>query len=331
MFQSAPLTKARGDLRLSIWRRQLAMFQSAPLTKARGDGYRARIDCVDAKFQSAPLTKARGDLLGRAKRLSVEGFNPLPSQKQGETQTRVRLKRHRRKFQSAPLTKARGDAREADINPSWISFNPLPSQKQGETWTRAYSYCFWTVSIRSPHKSKGRLASDIGSHSFVLFQSAPLTKARGDTLAAGSALSVEKFQSAPLTKARGDVCRAAHWAAYGGFNPLPSQKQGETHETARGRDTNTVSIRSPHKSKGRPPPPYPKIAASGFQSAPLTKARGDPAQSGQTWPNLCFNPLPSQKQGETRRLTAQGSQVNVSIRSPHKSKGRLLQIIEESI
>ena len=83
-----------------------------------------------------------------------------------------------------------------------------------------------------------------------------------------------------------------------------------------------VSIRSPHKSKGRLKQAEARFADELFQSAPLTKARGDP--SG--WPALperiCFNPLPSQKQGETRLLLGPQPMSEVSIRSPHKSKGR---------
>ena len=64
------------------------------------------------------------------------------------------------KFQSAPLTEARGDA------------------AQGH---RALELARCEVSIRSPHRSKGR---HIGAHTHVisnLFQSAPLTEARGDS------------------------------------------------------------------------------------------------------------------------------------------------------
>ena len=38
-----------------------------------------------------------------------------------------------------------------------------------------------------------------------------------------------------------------------GFNPLPSQKQGETDAYRRDAYRRDVSIRSPHKSKGRHP------------------------------------------------------------------------------
>ena len=66
-------------------------------------------------------------------------------------------------------------------------------------------------------------------------------------------ISPDMFQSAPLTKARGDGFGRGHHAGIRCFNPLPSQKQGETaHQLSRG-DSSIVSIRSPHKSKGRPP------------------------------------------------------------------------------
>ena len=116
--------------------------------------------------------------------------------------------------------------------------------------------------------------------------------------------------------------------AHPGFNPLPSPKQGETPpcgqygtrvsdrvsirspHRSKGRQARrplVVSIRSPHRSKGRPcgrgrfnPLPSPKqgettgTALSLFQSAPLTEARG-----AQVRASLSFNPLPSPKQGET--------------------------------
>ena len=156
------------------------------------------------------------------------------------------------------------------------------------------------VSIRSPHKSKGRpvifglraagrwfqsapLTKARGDDStrprgiyLLLFQSAPLTKARGDPKPPEAPRSTILFQSAPLTKARGDWIRRLIQQRMISFNPLPSQKQGET-----------PGYRS------NPP------AGTRFQSAPLTKARGD---VGGNYTNCCC--------------------IRVSIRSPHKSKGR---------
>ncbi len=133
-------------------------------------------------------------------------------------------------FQSAPLTEARGDQQPKD---GWV--------------------CFHCVSIRSPHRSKGRSA----------------TKGRMGLL--------------PLR-----------------FNPLPSPKQGEMRRQFDQRQFDRVSIRSPHRSKGRftmvlgPPERGLK-----FQSAPLTEARGDTSRSTLIAISTTrFNPLPSPKQGE---------------------------------
>ena len=65
-------------------------------------------------------------------------------------------------------------------------------------------------------------------------------------------------------------------------------------------DVYKVSIRSPHKSKGRPSAGCFLCRSGWFQSAPLTKARGDSYGETIAGEPVSFNPLPSQKQGETR-------------------------------
>ena len=155
------------------------------------------------------------------------------------------------------------------------SFNPLPSQKQGETLAALEGQASAKVSIRSPHKSKGRQGHTPHHEPPDPFQSAPLTKARGDPYGRFLLTILPMFQSAPLTKARGDPCRVDGLPDLHGFNPLPSQKQGETRE---------------------------------------------PAKKNRAC--FCFNPLPSQKQGETPQQRPPNPYRAVSIRSPHKSKGR---------
>ena len=203
-------------------------------------------------------------------------------------------------FQSAPLTKARGDRlpRAANMGDLGVSIRS-PHKSKGRPELAKDNAEIAKVSIRSPHKSKGRLR---------------ITATTGPRL---------QFQSAPLTKARGDKKLALRAFFLRGFNPLPSQKQGET------------------RTRGVGDPPL-RL----FQSAPLTKARGDvcavaprprctsfnplPSQKqGETHGYLTpitlitrFNPLPSQKQGETLRTPYRLSNNAVSIRSPHKSKGR---------
>ncbi len=86
MFQSAPLTEARGDSAVYDEWLEVLMFQSAPLTEARGDIVAETPQGVSNMFQSAPLTEARGDLKENSQLLQpLKGFNPLPSPKQGET------------------------------------------------------------------------------------------------------------------------------------------------------------------------------------------------------------------------------------------------------
>ena len=228
-------------------------------------------------------------------------------------------------------------------------FNPLPSQKQGETISPERVQRVGRVSIRSPHKSKGRQILPVRSVSssvfqsapltkargditrvapafvWTLFQSAPLTKARGDPSASKTRVSNRAFQSAPLTKARGDRRDGEHrGVASQCFNPLPSQKQGETSLAARLVSKVEVSIRSPHKSKGRLGRSYRSICSGVFQSAPLTKARGDAAQPPRCGPPISFQSAPLTKaRGDWRGLKLSEGSPLVSIRSPHKSKGRL--------
>ena len=202
-------------------------------------------------FQSAPLTEARGDCCPLAAASASVCFNPLPSQKQGET----------------PQTGDRSAGRRG--------FNPLPSQKQGETLLVAAPTFGRDVSIRSPHRSKGRPVA--GQHLVeapqVSIRSPHRSKGRHDLVRRLG--HILPFQSAPLTEARGDGQPRARSTTIGSFNPLPSQKQGETAGVEGLLTDIDVSIRSPHRSKGRPSRRIPARATGAFQSAPLTEARGD--------------------------------------------------------
>ena len=84
------------------------------------------------------------------------------------------------------------------------------------------------VSIRSPHRSKGRPIVPTYRFYGNMFQSAPLTEARGDGQAGPVPTATVEFQSAPLTEARGDLIVEVVYRSLNGFNPLPSPKQGET-------------------------------------------------------------------------------------------------------
>ena len=204
------------------------------------------------------------------------------------------------------------------------SFNPLPSPKQGETLRDLLAAGPpELVSIRSPHRSKGRLnqVKKKRARALVSIRSPHRSKGRlddsvspavpsrgfnplpspkqGETEAFALVHRDRLFQSAPLTEARGDKPPFPKLEQDNGFNPLPSPKQGET-----------CDLHRVHPTTDR------------FQSAPLTEARGDlrPAPKKRVGPS--FNPLPSPKQGETATGRFPAPSNRVSIRSPHRSKGR---------
>ena len=227
-FQSAPLTEARGDLRVlcqlvlgsnvsirsphrsegrrKCWNRILVSFEVSIRSPHRSEGRltvspnRTSICSVSIRsphrsegrqpdslpndtvywFQSAPLTEARGD-----RSLHSERKNHIM-------------------FQSAPLTEARGDPTGGGSPGRHHRFNPLPSPKRGETLNKMQGTALGIVSIRSPHRSEGRHACIVNIFFNRLFQSAPLTEARGDRVA--------------LIEPQGIIS----------FNPLPSPKRGET-------------------------------------------------------------------------------------------------------
>ena len=234
------------------------MFQSAPLTEARGDLTAFTPSCQPYLFQSAPLTEARGD--------SAESFSS------------AELKA----FQSAPLTEARGDGK--------VIADELDAA---------------VVSIRSPHRSKGRRACQRDLNSAIEVSIRSPHRSKGRPSKAEQKKRNELFQSAPLTEARGDWRKRTDSNSSIRFNPLPSPKQGETESMGRCGARTLVSIRSPHRSKGRPvvlsscvslrsfnPLPSPKQGETGrastvrsslvsFQSAPLTEARGDAGRYNQ--------------------------------------------------
>ena len=179
------------------------------------------------------------------------------------------------------------------------SFNPLPSPKQGETL------------------SPLRIMNTIKS-----FNPLPSPK-QGETRGCGSGGLGFLFQSAPLTEARGDSPRAASRARASCFNPLPSPKQGETRLHRDLARRCRVSIRSPHRSKGRPIPPRSRRRRIHCFN-PLPSPKQGETQRPRRAANrlLGFNPLPSPKQGETSLSGLSNAHRPVSIRSPHRSKGR---------
>ena len=160
MFQSAPLTEARGDKQSAEAIKKAIEFQSAPLTEARGDAFRSRKGADSTLFQSAPLTEARGDFVTTPQTATLGCFNPLPLPKQGEMGI------------------------VASIRCSLGSFNPLPLPKQGEIVTGT-GYGALLDLFQSAPLTEARGDFNFGYFfvSHYMFQSAPLTEARGDSMA----------------------------------------------------------------------------------------------------------------------------------------------------
>ena len=156
-------------------------------------------------------------------------------------------------FQSAPLTEARGD-------PSGLVY---------------IDTCF-EVSIRSPHRSKGRLVCCrvLGLIGDVSIRSPHRSKGRQELNRLSDCEA--RFQSAPLTEARGDRHLPLFRLIQHCFNPLPSPKQGETMFNLERVGTDEVFQSAPlTEARGDPTDPAEALSVSWFQSAPLTEARGD--------------------------------------------------------
>ena len=367
-------------------------FQSAPLTEARGDvhpaGERSRRS-HRSRFNPLPLPK-QGEMEQAVQPRPVYArpcFNPLPLPKQGEIWTangypnagrNVSIRspyRSKGRWALAPRKQVsavsirspyRSKGRYATVPAVDVtttgSFNPLPLPKQGEIFalalplpSRSYS-----VSIRSPYRSKGRwVASPVQAGDLSSFNPLPLPKQgeiripsshasdrdgfnplplpkQGEMrieTAGGPTAHRSMFQSAPLTEARGDV------RIESGLDPplrplvsirSPYRSKGRCRWSCRLIQVAWVSIRSPYRSKGRfriRDTKIPDPDGSVFQSAPLTEARGDVSRF-LTWKVTdssvsIRSPYRSKGRFETSQSDAQDETArSVSIRSPYRSKGR---------
>ena len=127
LFQSAPLTEARGDIELLLGPSRVAeWFQSAPLTLKP---FMLQIFCLLQTFLIVLSSYKRWFLTPTGTPLTGgkdETLNPLPSPKQGEI------------WILTPF-------------PVMFCFNPLPSPKQGEISNCCSGLLSCLVSIRSPH------------------------------------------------------------------------------------------------------------------------------------------------------------------------------------
>ena len=273
-----------------------------------------------------------------------------PYRSKGRLRSLPTISRHGR-FQSAPPYRSKG--RRISVLLQLIKilcFNPLPLPKQGETYLRLRHQRFFVVSIRSPYRSKGRPIPLSSALVMIMFQSAPLTEARGDQRTQArqrgtrcfNPLPLPKqgetswhrvkrlnmaFQSAPLTEARGDSFLLSGSMLSITFQSAPlTEARGDLRENVTSDDGSVVSIRSPYRSKGRPATlawPHHDLRSC-FNPLPLPK-QGETLHRRQLYEfHNVSNPLPLPKQGETSIICPIAPiSSSVSIRSPYRSKGRL--------
>ncbi len=96
-----------------------------------------------------------------------------------------------------------------------------PDRSQGRLLRVTQLVIHLLVSIRSPDRSQGRLQTLAVCSDLDVFQSAPLTEARGDSAREVIPGRRILFQSAPLTEARGDDGPGNGLRRPYCFNPLP--------------------------------------------------------------------------------------------------------------
>ena len=156
------------------------------------------------------------------------------------------------------------------------------------------------VSIRSPHRSKGRRTDDVWLGFLRVVSIRSPHRSKGRQVQEGLFRVSQEFQSAPLTEARGDTFEGRRRAAFDMFQSAPLTEARETGGDREFGADHQVSIRSPHRSKGRLlPPPTQEILWTSFNPLPSPKQGETCLLRGQPRPILGFNPLPSPKQGET--------------------------------
>ena len=159
------------------------------------------------------------------------------------------------------------------------SFNPLPSPKRGEIPEDGQLLTGGQVSIRSPHRSEGRSGAIVSpSTSTVRVSIRSPHRSEGRCCGWRSptrTLAMNLFQSAPLTEARGDHPQCIYLSHQVVSIRSPHRSEGRcVLSNGFGRIFH-VSIRSPHRSEGRSRSSFTSGRTSAFQSAPLTEARGD--------------------------------------------------------
>ena len=204
LFQSAPRSYPRGDLRVLLPAPSPWLFQSAPRSYPRGDTRESRTGTTSTSFNPRP-----GAIPGATRRHPGNPQGAQVSIRAPELSPGRPLARMAHapasEFQSAPRSYPRGDQTPASGTATLFCFNPRPGAIPGATWN---------APPRPPAPAR--------------FQSAPRSYPRGDGRNTRSFLPYWLFQSAPRSYPRGDPKEVVHHCRTLCFNPRPGAIPGAT-------------------------------------------------------------------------------------------------------
>jgi len=297
-------------------------FQSAPDAEAGRNARPQAATETIGLFQSAPDAEAGRNSWTWPQVSSQCCFNPLPTQRPGETAgsihsrlsrgVSIRSRRRGREklaelaqedddgeFQSAPDAQAGRNPKEIRCPPRPCRFNPLPTHRPGETTVSFRSKLRKAVSIRSRRRGREKPGAHVTGDAVALVSIRSRRRGREKPSTATIRRPTRSFQSAPDAEA-GRNARfnaASAWSAR--FNPLPTQRPGETAGPGPAGRPWPVSIRSRRRGREKPTPGARTIARNLFQSAPDAEAGRNTCRAVPTPPGDSFNPLPTQRPGET--------------------------------
>jgi len=252
------------------------------------------------KFQSAPDAEAGRNSWPAVRSSPTSSFNPLPTQRPGETVDFHDRMRVWQQFQSAPDAEAGRNVKGSTYENRPHLFQSAPDAEAGRN--------------RSASASTARIWS---------FQSAPDAEAGRNKVGQLERKLRKMFQSAPDAEAGRNAGIPAFGFAYNGFNPLPTQRPGETPSEQPSNVVPLVSIRS--RRRGREKPAY---AAAGTGPLPVSirsRRRGREKRSAARAPTAGargFNPLPTQRPGETVEDREQRHSILLFQSAPDAEAGR---------
>ncbi len=301
----------------------------------------------EPKFQSAPRSYPRGDRWRGWPMPRPRSFNPRPGAIPGATKLQPQAQplysvsiRAPELSPGRPGTRRRGRPHQQGFNPRPGAipgatdgilalfcptgcFNPRPGAIPGATrkkWCIIAGPC---VSIRAPELSPGRPKGPLGDFALSKFQSAPRSYPRGDhyepqrnrhhsvsirapELSPGRPFAHHQraagpmFQSAPRSYPRGDPAHAVHAITLCSFNPRPGAIPGATWSLVAD-----------------------STGCQRFNPRPGAIPGATRASSAIPAGRKCFNPRPGAIPGATTPEGPASHCLNVSIRAPELSPGRL--------